>query len=318
MLYELCTNQFQLFPHVKHVMDKFHGKLPKDELKKFARDINKKLVASDYKNNRVEDPNSISSKQAKKVRSYVQEFFNRALVKYSEHEKKKQAQKGTGPPSQPDSSATPIKEDDLALSDIDGASSPGSSAGRNKRKRDDGDEDSHVGQSPDNAAPSETPSVKRVKEDDEETESNLPPPQQQQQTSPPPPPPPPPPQEPLTAAAASPELPSPPPPPVDTPPTTSEEERSMREQEEALMRENEEALRLEDEAAQAQEGKGDAVMESRNSAAAIATTPQVNGSAAAAAENGGDAMDVDGGLLSQGQEQEERKRRQRQQAVLSH
>ncbi len=57
---------------MKHVVDKFHGKLPKDELKKFAREVNKKLVASDYKNKRVDDPTAISSKQAKKVRKYAQ------------------------------------------------------------------------------------------------------------------------------------------------------------------------------------------------------------------------------------------------------
>ena len=37
------------------MVDKFHGKLPKEELKKFAREVNKKLVSSDYKNNRVEE-----------------------------------------------------------------------------------------------------------------------------------------------------------------------------------------------------------------------------------------------------------------------
>ena len=29
----------QLFPHIKYVMDKFKGKLPKDDLKRFAKEV---------------------------------------------------------------------------------------------------------------------------------------------------------------------------------------------------------------------------------------------------------------------------------------
>lgn len=29
----------QLHPHIKHVMDKFKHKLPKDELKRYAKDV---------------------------------------------------------------------------------------------------------------------------------------------------------------------------------------------------------------------------------------------------------------------------------------
>ena len=68
------------------MVDKFYGKLPKDDLKKFAREVNKKLVASDYKNNRVEDPTSISTKQEKKVKKYVRDYFERAVVKYKEQQ----------------------------------------------------------------------------------------------------------------------------------------------------------------------------------------------------------------------------------------
>jgi histone-lysine N-methyltransferase SETD2 len=222
------TNYVKLFPHVKHVMDKFHRRLPKEELKKFAREVNKKLVSSDYKNHRVEDPTVISSKQAKKVRKYVEDFFERAVVKYTDHQKKKAQSTGksaAGPSSQPDggaasSVATPIKDNDT-MSDV-GESSPNSSAGR-KRKR---DEDRHLDSPEDRVPPSETPSVKRLKEDEADGEGG---------------------------PASAPTPPTPPPPPsADSPPT--EEEHSMREQEEALMRENEEAQRAEDEA-QAQERK---------------------------------------------------------------
>lgn len=29
----------QLYPHIKYVMDKFKGKLPKDDLKRFAKEV---------------------------------------------------------------------------------------------------------------------------------------------------------------------------------------------------------------------------------------------------------------------------------------
>ncbi len=205
---------------MKHVVDKFHHKLPKDELKKFAREVNKKLVASDYKNRRVEDPTSISSKQAKKVRKYAQDFFERAVVKYTDHEKKK-AHGGAGKPGvDAGTPSQPGEAPSAATTPIEGDISPSSSPGGRKRKRDAADADDDRADSPE-APPSETPSVKRIKEDDDAVEG-----EEDHHLSPPTPP--------------------PPPPPVDTPPT--EEERSMREQEEALMRENEEAQRLEDEA----------------------------------------------------------------------
>lgn len=206
-------------------MDKFHRKLPKEDLKKFARDVNKKLVASDYKNNRVDDPTSISSKQAKKVKAYVQDFFERALVKYTEQQRKmaqSTARAGEGA-SQHSEAASPTAapgKDSVGMSDVEGDgeedSSPNSPS-RRKRKRDGEAESPEETQTP-----SETPSVKRVKEDGQPADIPSPP--------------------------------TPPPPPMDTPPTT-EEERTRREQEEALMRENEEAQRLEDEAQAHGDGK---------------------------------------------------------------
>ncbi|KAF4956421.1 hypothetical protein FSARC_11557, partial [Fusarium sarcochroum] len=79
-----------LFPHIKHVLDKFHHKLPKEELKRLGKDIAKKLVASDYKNNRVGDPGTpLSEKQAKKMKKYVHDFLDRAVEKYGDRQKRK-------------------------------------------------------------------------------------------------------------------------------------------------------------------------------------------------------------------------------------
>ncbi|KAL1878813.1 hypothetical protein VTK73DRAFT_7466 [Phialemonium thermophilum] len=219
-----------LFPHVKYVMDRFRHKLPKEDLKKFAREVNKKLVASDYKNNRVEDPTSISEKQEKKVKHYVKDFFQRAVEKYDEHEKRKAERAARhvteAPKTGDDAPVEPVtdvvsaegpdagQEDDVAMSDAEDLPSPPSTSSDHKRKREDLDAEAAV------ESPSDMPWAKRLKEDEAEAPS-----------PPPPPPPPPPPEEnglngtPLT-----------------------EEEQSMREQEAALVRENEEAQRLEDEA----------------------------------------------------------------------
>ncbi|KAK4165379.1 putative histone-lysine N-methyltransferase, H3 lysine-36 specific SET2 [Cladorrhinum sp. PSN259] len=213
-----------LFPHVKYVVDKFYGKLPKDDLKKFAREVNKKLVASDYKNSRVEDPTFISSKQEKKVKKYVRDYFERAVVKYKEQQDQQKRKDGggsngiaaaAGGPSSSqlvDAAATPVDHDDTIMSDVDDTPSTGS--GR-KRKREDDDEEMADNRSPTDENLSETtPSVKRLKEHEVSVE-RIP--------SPPPPP----------------------PPPADGADGANSEE--LREQEEALMRENEEAQRLEDE-----------------------------------------------------------------------
>ncbi|KAK4099045.1 methyltransferase-like protein [Parathielavia hyrcaniae] len=265
-----------------HVVDKFHRKLPKDDLKKLAREVNKKLVGSDYKNRRVEDPTSISPKQAKKVKAYVHDFFDRAVVKYTEHERKKahgtSAKPASGsasskPGEAPSSVATPLKDDAAAMSDAeDGASSPGSSAAGLKRKRDDNDVGDGQAESPE-APLSETPSMKRAKEDEGDADADA-----------------------DVAAATTtttPSPPTPPPPPMDTPPT--EEERSMREQEEALMRENEEAQRLADEAHVHHEGG----------------KQRANGAAAVPVSD----MDMDMGM---DMDQQQQTREQQQQAVLSH
>lgn len=70
-------------------MQKFTKQLAKDDLKKFAKEVGKKLVVSDFKNNRVEDPTKISEKQEKKVKHYVRTYFEKAVEKKKEIDKKK-------------------------------------------------------------------------------------------------------------------------------------------------------------------------------------------------------------------------------------
>lgn len=134
------------------MLDKFRHKLPKEELKRLGKEIAKKLVSSDYKNNRVADPTArLTEKQTSKIKKYVKDFLDRAVQKYDEHEKRKAVKSDSKP-----------AEDELISDDES-----------RKRKR-----DSHEPES-DGTTPIDRPDVKRVKDDGSEA-------------SPPPPPPPPP------------------------------------------------------------------------------------------------------------------------------
>lgn len=83
----------QLFPHISYVMNKYKHKIPKDDLKRFAKDVAKKLVASDYKAGRVENPTKISEKQQKKVKAYCKDYFDKAASKHKKLEEEKTARK---------------------------------------------------------------------------------------------------------------------------------------------------------------------------------------------------------------------------------
>ncbi|TVY75780.1 H3 lysine-36 specific histone-lysine N-methyltransferase [Lachnellula suecica] len=247
-----------LFPHIKHVMQKYSKQLPKDDLKKFAKEAGKKLVASDYKNNRVADPTkTIGEKQEKKVKKYVREFFDKAVEKKKAIDKKKRekslangssqnqapATNGTktveeAAPSPDAPSPEPGPEDEVEFSDHESLSPsipPGTpvtgSSSDLKRKRDEGEGD---------MTPIDADS-KRLKEQSEDIEAPTPPP---------PPPPPTDGLEPDLEDEVEVEMeesnmldaPPPPPPSNGVPEPETEEQRSLRRQEEDLMRENEEAL----------------------------------------------------------------------------
>jgi histone-lysine N-methyltransferase SETD2 len=231
-------------------MQKFTHQLPKDDLKKFAKEVGKKLVASDFKNKRVEDPTKISQKQEKKVKKYVREYFQKAVEKKKAIEKQKKENaaahasndkvagvNGDGAVKadhlngeKHESEAELVKEEtDVEMSDDDEEKDPFTETPSYtetsdlKRKR----EGSDIG------TPGEdVDSNKRQKEEDE-SPVNI---------SPPPPP---------------------PPPPADSMPLNllmdgshdgrmlveqvreeTEEEKELRRQEEDLMRENEEALMM--------------------------------------------------------------------------
>lgn len=82
---------------------------------------------SDYKNHRVEDPTKISSRQEKQIKKYVHDYFEKAVTKKKEHDKKKAERKAREAESGVPEAAAPTpdvkKEDDsddaqdMAISD---------------------------------------------------------------------------------------------------------------------------------------------------------------------------------------------------------
>ena len=152
--------------------------------------VAKKLVNSDFKNNRVDDPTNIDDKQQKKVKKYCKEYFDKAVIKYRVHEKKKKTtdQQGRGaddPKANEDAAVNGKSEDegvDVKMSDDEGdkpeedsKDTPGGTeeaielGGSLKRKRDE-----------------------FKAEDDGNGSGSLSPSKRQRSSTPPPPPPPPP------------------------------------------------------------------------------------------------------------------------------
>ncbi|KAK3672872.1 histone methyltransferase set2 [Recurvomyces mirabilis] len=118
-----------LQPHIMHVVGKYKHKLAKDDLKRWAKEFAKKMVESDFKKGKVEDPIKLSDKQVKSVKKHAQEFFEKAVKKKGEADKrkaeKKVAKKEDGsrtpagsPPGQEEASLDKDM-DDTILSDID-------------------------------------------------------------------------------------------------------------------------------------------------------------------------------------------------------
>ncbi|UKZ82293.1 histone methyltransferase set2 [Trichoderma virens FT-333] len=122
--------------------------------------VAKKLVTSDYKNNRVNDPAApLTEKQERNIKKYVKDFLDRAVAKQGRRESNRL-------PQEPEAAA-----DDIVLSDVEDESPDGPDR---KRKRDVEAVEGSAG------SPLDGPDVKRLKEDGADG------------ATPPPPPPPPP------------------------------------------------------------------------------------------------------------------------------
>lgn len=116
-------------PHVMHVASKFKRKMEKDDLKRLAKDVSKKIVNTDFKNKRVVgDPSKISDKHAKSVKKHVHETFEKAVRKRAEHDKKKAEKQAKGEGSNTPLGSPPAAgggqskdDDDPVLSDDEDA-----------------------------------------------------------------------------------------------------------------------------------------------------------------------------------------------------
>lgn len=174
------------------------------------------IVSHEYKQKRVADPTEdVNRDKARSIKMKVKEYLDKALYKERKVATRQADQKTPGETNgavQTDGQdSTPADGPDLdaVMSDVETGST---SSQERKRKRDDGGEDAELSM----REVSETPSVKRLKDDEGEAA---------------PPPPPPPPPESAAKAAESEAL--------------VTQQADLLEQEQALMRENEEAERLE-------------------------------------------------------------------------
>lgn len=151
-------------------------------------------MSSDFKNNRVDDPTKISSRQEKHVKKYVKEYFDKAVAKRREHEKKKAERRS--------------KEGESAASPI-----PAMAADVKKQDDSDGDQDMAMSDDDEDGKPkleSATPVTpseqllqaerlkrKRINDEDPDNvkleDNEATPSKRHKSESPPPPPPPPPP-----------------------------------------------------------------------------------------------------------------------------
>ncbi|KAK4633254.1 Histone-lysine N-methyltransferase, H3 lysine-36 specific [Fulvia fulva] len=115
--------EITLQPHIMHVANKYKGKLEKDELKRWAKELSKMVVDSDFRKNRVEDPNKISDKKVKDVRKHAQAFFEKAMKKKAAVETKraerkvKKGEASNTPDGSPAKAGSPMLEEDDAVSD---------------------------------------------------------------------------------------------------------------------------------------------------------------------------------------------------------
>lgn len=217
-------------------MQKFRHKLPKEDLKKFAKEVGKKLVASDFKNDRIENPTKISEKQEKKVKNYVRAYFEKAVAKKGDLDRRRKEKERGGIIKQSNEMIEVVidmatqsqdeKDEDetieMSPSSIQQDTTPGTPSAKRKRT-----ESSEI-----TGGDDLSDSVKRIKE---ESKDNTP--------SPPPPPPPP--------SGGSHDNCDEDHDMIDDEIAVlkieTEEELQMRLQEEELMRENEEAERMENE-----------------------------------------------------------------------
>ena len=76
-------------------MSKYKHKIPREDLKRFAKEIAKKLVKSDFEKGRVKDPTKIDEKGQKKVKEYCKDYFEKAAHKHKKHEELRATKKAT-------------------------------------------------------------------------------------------------------------------------------------------------------------------------------------------------------------------------------
>ncbi|KAF2754475.1 hypothetical protein EJ05DRAFT_142624 [Pseudovirgaria hyperparasitica] len=82
-----------LHPHIKHYIDKYKQKLPRDDLKRYGKEISESMTKSDFKHKRVSDPHHLDDTQVKLVRKHIAQFFEKAATKHARREEERSKRK---------------------------------------------------------------------------------------------------------------------------------------------------------------------------------------------------------------------------------
>lgn len=84
---------YEIAPVIQYFVDKYKKSFPKDVLKQHAKQLAKKVVASDFKRDRVDNPSKLSPMQKDTIKSFAREFFQSAFKKHKERERQKRKDK---------------------------------------------------------------------------------------------------------------------------------------------------------------------------------------------------------------------------------
>ncbi|KAF2205426.1 hypothetical protein GQ43DRAFT_446049 [Delitschia confertaspora ATCC 74209] len=177
-----------LYPHVKSVTDHYRKKLEKEDLKRLAKEVGKKLVRGDFKTGRVQDPTAkLSSKHERNVKKFVKEFFDKAVAKKAIKDKERAAR-----------AAQKAKEQAVAGKSAVKSDSPETPIPTAKEDKEDSDDEMiPFSDNEDDPSPASPSDLKRKRGADDD--HSLP---KRTRTDTPPPPPPPPPAEDMPADMA--------------------------------------------------------------------------------------------------------------------
>ena len=98
---------FQVHSHIRSTIDKFKPKIERNDLKRLAKEVTKKLVESDYKYKRVSDPSKMDKKYTQAAKKYAAEYLNKFHKKTIDRKREEYYAKKAAAAAKKSSAASP-------------------------------------------------------------------------------------------------------------------------------------------------------------------------------------------------------------------